>query len=249
MLIGVLDFLPYPVSHMIQSNFTVANTDYESYAVVYRSFGLIHYSIATEETEESCTNYAQIWSRTPALTEKFIQKVDAFVKVWIFFFVRKVSAFVSNRLHTFQHFFLFGQVKSIIDEHPMDSLLYNLDDSRNKTGCFFSSTNIEFWRRYRFRRSNWLSCMRCSFIYRFSKVAYWYILVLVVKWKEYDDVFIIKFEINQINFFYINESPRREDKMKWNLIKPLISHIFPLLNSHSASKSNCEHDKIREKEV
>lgn len=47
----------------------------------------------------------------------------------------------------------------------------------------------------------------------------------------------------------MNESPRREDKMKPNLIKPSIFHIFPLLRSHSASKSNCEHDKIGEKEV
>lgn len=133
---------------------------------------------------------------------KIYPKGWCFVKIWIFFFVCKVTAFVSNRLHTFQHFFLLRQVKSIIDEHPLDSLLYNLDDSRNKTGCFFSSTNTALWRCYWFRWSNWLSCMRCSFIHRFSKIAHVliYILLLVVKWKNYDDVFIINVEIKSNKF-------------------------------------------------
>ncbi|XP_031627261.1 uncharacterized protein LOC116343376 [Contarinia nasturtii] len=102
----VSGILSLKVGHMVQSNFTVIGTDYESYALVYRSDGFIYHSLKNKKNVEDCSHYAQIWSRTPVLSDSFNSKV-----------------------------------KLIVDNHPFETLLYNLNDSLNKTGCTPDTNN------------------------------------------------------------------------------------------------------------
>ncbi|XP_055297356.1 uncharacterized protein LOC129565963 [Sitodiplosis mosellana] len=96
----VSEILSLRLTHMVESNFTVVNTDYETFALVYRCDGHVYYSINENKNLEDCSRHAFIWSRTPALSESFMRKI-----------------------------------KKIIDNQPLESLLYNLSEIKGRTGC------------------------------------------------------------------------------------------------------------------
>lgn len=69
-------------SYIIESNFTVVKTDYESYAVIHKSDGYIYHSSRKNENKEQCADQAKLWSRTRKLPDNFDVKVSL-----IFYFV------------------------------------------------------------------------------------------------------------------------------------------------------------------
>lgn len=54
---------------ILQSNFTVVHTDYETFAVISNC------DLETEDDFTQYTKYATLWSRTRELTDNFVDKV------------------------------------------------------------------------------------------------------------------------------------------------------------------------------
>lgn len=75
-VLGMTSMVSYKFGHVVASNFTIIKTDYETYAIVYRSDGYIYNSFMENENTYSCYRSTQFWSRTPALSDSFIQKVS-----------------------------------------------------------------------------------------------------------------------------------------------------------------------------
>lgn len=115
--LGMASLVSYNFGHVVDSNFTILKTDYETYAIVYRSDGYIYNSIIDNENIYSCSRSTQVWSRTPALNDDFKQKVSLLMPKT----VKKECSWLLTKdfdfsfINFFDSFFFFFSVVPISD--------------------------------------------------------------------------------------------------------------------------------------